>query len=82
MLHFSYLIATVVDEDFKDRRFLPTCFQWRQVIEGGVHWTVSPVLKLTWKMTNFLIFDLTPYDVLENLKEKNEGIFLFNFQLG
>lgn len=75
--HFLiHLIATVVDKDFQHRWLLATCIQRRQIIEGGVHWSISPVLKLAWQMTNFLIFDLTSDNVLKHLEEHGEADLL------
>lgn len=63
-----HLIATVVDQDFQHRHFLSAGVQGGQIIEGGVHWTISPVLKLTRQVTGFFILDLTSDNVLKNLE--------------
>ena len=55
----AHLIAAVVDQDFQHRWLLSARVQGRQIVQGRVHRTVSPVLKLSGQMTDFLIFDLT-----------------------
>lgn len=76
MRNCSHLIATVVHKDFQHRRLLSTRVQWRQIIQGGIYWSISPVFKLAWQMTNFLIFDLTSNNVLKHLGEYREADLL------
>lgn len=73
---FYHLVATVVDEDFQHRRLLSARIQRRQIVEGGVHRPVSPVLELARQMTSLLIFDLAPDDVLKHLREDGEADLL------
>lgn len=73
-----HLIAAIVDQDLQHRGLLSTGVQAGQIIEGGVHRAVSPVLKLTRQMADFIIFYLTSDNVLKNLKlYKNDQIFYF-----
>lgn len=61
------LIAAVVDEDFQDGRLVSARVQRGQIVQGRVHRPVGPVLELPGQVTNFLVFDLTPDDVLKHL---------------
>lgn len=66
----AHLVPTVVDEDLQHGRLLPARVQRGQIVEGGVHGSVGPVLELPGQMAHFLVFDLSSDDVLEHLGEQ------------